>query len=116
VGWRGGFRKTWFKNKGITVQAFTKHAVCLLYIVSRSVALAQEADLPDAFEQIIPRGRIAAISDPVYVPADEAEIKPDAWVLGVVVAGQARAYSLTLLNSHEVVNDTLGGIAFAAVW
>lgn len=78
--------------------------------------LAVGQDRPDDFEQILPRGRIAAISDPVYVPASEAEIRPRTWVLGVVIGGQPRAYSLNLLNSHEVVNDTIGDTNFAAVW
>ncbi len=71
---------------------------------------------PKGFEQILPRGRIAAISNPQYVAAGEARIKPNSWVLGVVIDGQPRAYSLNLLNSHEVVNDTIGETNFAAVW
>ena len=51
-----------------------------------------------------------------FVTADEAEIADDAWILGVVIDGQARAYSLNLLNRHEVVNDRINGKAFAAVW
>jgi len=34
----------------------------------------------------------------------------------VEIDGQARAYSLNLLNRHEVVNDQIGGKSFAAVW
>jgi len=40
----------------------------------------------------------------------------DAWVFGVTIGGEARAYSLNLLNHHEVVNDTVGEHTFAAVW
>ena len=68
------------------------------------------------FEQLLPRGRIAAINTPVFVPAAEANIADDSWVLGVFVDGKARAYSLSLLNSHEVVNDRIGDHRFAAVW
>jgi hypothetical protein len=50
------------------------------------------------------------------VTAAEAEIPGDAWVLGVVVDGEARAYSLNLLNRHEIVNDRVGDKSFAAVW
>jgi carotenoid cleavage dioxygenase-like enzyme len=73
-------------------------------------------DLPEGVEQILERGKIAAIFDPEFVAADEAEIADDAWVLGVVIDGQARAYSLNLLNRHEVVNDRIGEKSFAAVW
>ncbi len=72
--------------------------------------------VPPRVKQILPRGGIPAITAPVFVKATEAEIPSDAWVLGVVVEGQARAYSLNLLNRHEVVNDQAGGTPFAAVW
>lgn len=71
---------------------------------------------PPGVEQILPRGRIAAVSDPVFVGAEKAELPDDAWVLGVAIEEEARAFSLNLLNRHEVVNDTLGGTPYAAVW
>jgi len=95
------------------------HSVCLgvLTLALATNACAQRPEnLPDEFKQIVPRGRIGTITNPTYVPASEAEIDDDAWVFGVVVAGQARAYSLNLLNRHEVVNDKIGDLNFAAVW
>lgn len=73
-------------------------------------------DLPPEFRQLLPRGRIASIDEPTFVSAKKADISDDAWILGVEIDGEARAYSLNLLNSHEVVNDEIGGTAFAAVW
>ncbi len=92
-------------------------AFMLAFVLSFAPMLrAQPEDLPKEFKQIIPRGQIAAISQPQFVPGDSANIADDSWVLGVVIDGQARAYSLNLLNSYEVVNDRIGNIAFAAVW
>lgn len=71
---------------------------------------------PPGVEQILPRGRIPAIVEPQFVAAGEAEVPDDAWVLGVAVDGRAKAYSLNLLNQHEVVNDRIGEKDFAAVW
>jgi len=68
------------------------------------------------YQQILPRGAIAAITDPQYVSASEARIDPNSYVLGVVIDGQPRAYSLNILNHHEVVNDKIGDLAYAAVW
>ena len=51
-----------------------------------------------------------------FVPAAEAEIPDGAWVLGFAHGGEAYAYDLNILNSHEVVNHTAAGGAFAAVW
>ena len=88
----------------------------LLLLAPLEQASAQKRNTPKGFEQIIPRGNIAAIDNPGYVPAKQADMRDDAWVLGVVIDGQARAYSLDLLNAHEVVNDSIGDTNFAAVW
>jgi hypothetical protein len=90
------------------------HPLLCLCVGLGGIALAEE--LPEGVEQILERGKIAAIFNPQFVTADEAEITDDAWVLGVEIDGQARAYSLNLLNRHEVVNDQIGGKSFAAVW
>lgn len=83
---------------------------------SAQIVFAQKNDLPKEFEQLLPRGRIAAITHPQFVPAEKASVSKNSYVLGVVIDGQARAYSLNLLNAHEVVNDQIGKTAFAAVW
>ena len=61
---------------------------------------------------------IPAILKPVFMTAAEADAVylPDEPVLGVAVGGEARAYSLWLLDRHEIVNDTVGGRAIAATW
>jgi hypothetical protein len=84
--------------------------------LGRAAAADENEALPEGVEQIIPRGRIPAIFEPQFVPAEAADLPHEAWILGVVVEGQARAYSLNLLNSHEIVNDRIGETAFAAVW
>ena len=88
----------------------------LLATATAAGAAGPPADLPPEFQQIIPRGRIASVDAPEFVAAGEAEIPDDAWVLGVEIGGQAKAYSLNLLNHHEIVNDSIGEQSFAAVW
>lgn len=85
-------------------------------MVASMAGIAAAEELPKGYRQVLPRGRIAAIDTPRFVPAAEARIPGHAWVLGVVVEGEARAYSLNLLNQHEIVNDRAGGTSFAAVW
>lgn len=75
-----------------------------------------EVPVPAGYQQILAPGEIPAVDDPRFVSAADARLPDDAWVLGIVVEGQARAYSLNLLNRHEVVNDRVGSTAFAAVW
>lgn len=57
----------------------------------------------------LPRDAIPALSGPATLPAAAAALQDEDIVLGVVVAGQARAYPVAILNWHELVNDTLGG-------
>lgn len=71
---------------------------------------------PEGVDILLPRGGIPAIFDPTFVSADEAEIPDDAWILGVAIGDEARAYSLNILNGHEVVNDMVGETPIAAVW
>ena len=75
-----------------------------------------KTEVPEGYEQIVMRGAILAVDDPEYVSASEAKILDDTPVLGVVVEGKPLAYSLNLLNNHEVVNDTIGSTNFACVW
>jgi hypothetical protein len=89
----------------------------LLFITIIAINLnpgfAQEKEIFEDFQQILPRGGIPAIINPKYVTAEEAD---DTWVLGVVINDQPRAYSLNLLNHHEIVNDLIDTTVFAAVW
>lgn len=55
-----------------------------------------------------PRDGIPSIDDPQFVTSAEAELAPDAWVLGIERGGLAKAYPLAILNWHEVVNDRFG--------
>ena len=100
-----------------------RHVVGLVLFLTLMIGVAPaqdasgpDAGLPDDFERLIPRGYIPSIDDPRFVTADEAEITDDAWVLGVAIGDQAKAYSLNLLNRHEVVNDRVGDRPIAAVW
>jgi hypothetical protein len=91
-------------------------AIVLAWIGLQSSNLLQaEFDFED-YRQILPRGGISAITEPEYVSAEEADIADDSYVLGIMIDDQARAYSLNILNHHEVVNDQIGKQTFAAVW
>ena len=87
-------------------------------VSSQSSSDDRPLDLPRAFQQVVAREVAAEVSvdAPDFVSADEAAIPGDAWILGVVIDGQARAYSLNLLNRHEIVNDRINDKSFAAVW
>ena len=93
-------------------------AVPLVAALVAPAGLAQAPTPPDipGFEQLLPRGAIAALIDPKFVSAERAEIPDDAWILGYAEGDEAYAYDLNLLNAHEVVNHRAGQAAIAAVW
>ena len=68
--------------------------------------------------QVLPANAIPAIMDPRFVTGAEAValMSEDEPVMGIVIDGEARAYSLWHLDAHEIVNDSAGGIEFAVTW
>ncbi len=67
---------------------------------------------------VLPRDAIQAIDNPQFLALEEANetYDDDELILGVEFNGDARAYSIPLLSSHEIVNDTVGGIKLAVTW
>lgn len=68
--------------------------------------------------QLLPVGAIPAIDNPEFVSGAnaDAQMQSEEPVLGVVIGGEARAYSLWQLDAHEIVNDNIAGRAIAATW
>ncbi len=60
---------------------------------------------------------IPALDDPKVVAAGDATFLTDAApVFGVVLAGEARAYPVQILDWHEMVNDIVGGVPVSLSW
>lgn len=58
-----------------------------------------------------PRDGIPALIDPAFVSADQAGLNDDDRVIGVAFNGEVKAYPLSIMNWHEVVNDRFGNRA-----
>ncbi len=63
-----------------------------------------------------PKDGIPAIDAPRFVPAARASLAAGDRVLGVRLAGIARAYPVRILNWHEVVNDRFADTPIAITW
>ena len=70
----------------------------------------------DRILTVLPYDAIPAILNPEFVSATEAKLAADSPVIGVSFNGKSRAYSIHLLNGHEIVNDEVGGIKIATTW
>ena len=64
----------------------------------------------------LPYDAIPAIQDPEFVSATKAKLAADSPVIGVSFNGESHAYSIYLLNGHEIVNDEVGGVKIATTW
>ena len=68
--------------------------------------------------RLLGKDAIPAILEPKFVSASEAGywMEPDEAVLGVSVGGEHKAYPVTMLSRHEIVNDVVGGEPVAVTW
>lgn len=68
--------------------------------------------------EVLPRDAIPSIDEPRFIAPKDAE----AWlagrepVIGLEVAGDARAYPVQILTRHEIVNDLVGGQPVAVTY
>ena len=71
--------------------------------------------------KIIPGGPgrdgIHAVDAPSFAGPEAADaIAPETPVLGVSIDGDARAYPIPILEYHQIVNDTIGGVPIAVTY
>ncbi|MGQ4809888.1 hypothetical protein NKDENANG_03324 [Candidatus Entotheonellaceae bacterium PAL068K] len=78
--------------------------------------VSQAAETQPKIFTVLPLDAIPAILDSKFVPATEAEIEDASAMIGVVFHDDAHAYSPVLLNSHEIVNNVVGGVKIATTW
>jgi hypothetical protein len=67
-------------------------------------------DLNNLFNGGPPKDGIPSIDDPKFDTAQTTPFDEQETVIGVVINGEAKAYPYKIMNWHEIVNDTIGGI------
>ena len=67
---------------------------------------------------LLPKDGIRSIDNPDFVSAADAgnDMSDFEFVIGVEIDGDVRAYPITMLSRHEIVNDTVGGTAIAVTY
>jgi hypothetical protein len=89
--------------------------VGVVWLLSQGVIYAADEE-GSTILTVLPTDAIPAILHPTFVPAQHAQVAPDAAMIGVVFNGDAHAYAAVLLNAHEIVNDVVGGEHVATTW
>ena len=67
-------------------------------------------DLTELLNGGPPKDGIPSIDNPQFDTAATTPFASDETVIGVVVNGEAVAYPFGIMNWHELVNDTIGGV------
>ena len=97
-----------------------KNYTLILILLLATTACASAEDFEDYSEDeirtLLPFDAIPAITEPQFVSASAAKLDADAPVIGVTFNDESHAYSLYLLNGHEIVNDVVGGLNIATTW
>ena len=90
--------------------------------IPQPVQSAQNEPAPTAPDYriitLLPKDAIPAIDNPSFYDVNEADLEydPQEMILGVEFEGEARAYSVNMLSSHEIVNDVVAGKPIAVTW
>jgi len=67
-------------------------------------------DLDDLLNGGPPKDGIPSIDTPEFDTAATTPFQDDDLVIGMVLNGEAKAYPFNVMNWHEIVNDTVGGV------
>ncbi|MCP5004516.1 MAG: DUF3179 domain-containing protein [Planctomycetes bacterium] len=70
----------------------------------------------DGMRYVLPRDAIPAIKSPEFVSTHKSRLDDNEPIIGISMNGQSRAYSVYILNHHEIVNDKIGNKKFAVTW
>lgn len=101
----------------INIYHVLRNFMPLLILLFVTTLYATAADVEkDPIITLLPFDAIPAITKPQFVPAAVADLDPDSPVIGVTFNDDSHAYSLYLLNGHEIVNDVVGGKKIATTW
>ncbi|MFQ5330146.1 MAG: DUF3179 domain-containing protein [Thermodesulfobacteriota bacterium] len=79
-------------------------------------AAASRIDLAQLLSGGPPKDGIPSIDSPRFDSRESTPFPDDELILGVVVNGEAKAYPYGILNWHEIVNDTVGGLPITVTY
>ena len=84
---------------------------------SSGLALSEQLqDVRGTNQESVNRDAIRPIYTPVFLSAQEADLRDWELVMGLSVNGEAKAYAVGILNLREMVNDVVGGVPVLVTW
>ncbi len=89
-------------------------------LLCQTAAYGADVDDIDPAEILsaLPEDAIRSIDHPKFVSGKKADkqMGDDEQVIGLEIDGDAKAYPLYVLSSHEIVNDVIAGRPVAVTW
>lgn len=69
-------------------------------------------------QQAVPRDAFPVLLNPPMGSAADGDkiFAPNEWVIGVALGGEAKAYPVTVMGIHELINDSVGGQPITVCW
>ena len=75
-----------------------------------ATATATDASDDDTSASYQGDSRFVPLDNPEFIAADDAGfLDAEELVLGLTIAGESRAYPISMMTYHHIVNDTIGG-------
>ena len=113
-----------FKARPIT---YIKTGLLVFTLLLHSAVKAEEINGFELDDALIPPAQIfsggpgkdgiPSIDKPKFVKSGDADfIKNEDRVLGITINGISKAYPISILNWHEIVNDSIGGVFFTITY
>jgi hypothetical protein len=112
-----GIQVAWFTHTRSPINgAHPLNLSALILYLALSAGLGAAEEATPEIHTVLPKDAIPAIFEPTFLPAGEAEVNDDSRMIGVSIGEEHHAYSMVLLNAHEIVNDVVGNSAIATTW
>ena len=100
------------------IKAYRLYILLILVLALSSFyqSIANTDYSADPIMTVLPFDAIPAIIAPRFTEAHKAKLDVNSPIIGVSLNGDSHAYSIRLLNDHEIVNDQVGDIPIATTW
>jgi len=69
-------------------------------------------------QQAVPRDAFPVLLNPAMGTVADGDklFQANEWIIGVAINGEAKAYPVTVMGIHELINDTVGGQPITVCW
>lgn len=106
------------KRKIILIFTFGIAMACATAASSATKREGLEKEYASNSMRAVPRDAFPVLNDPTMGTIAEGDkfLRPNEWVIGVTIGGDSRAYPITVMGFHELINDTVGDRPITVCW